>query len=80
MMQSMEITEPIAKAHTSGGKSKRFAFWCSRYEVAMTKFLLRDGSLIDVDTKAAPEDVFSQINADGTTIQDPSHTRLRWSI
>ena len=33
----------------------------------MTKFLLRDGSLIDVETKAAP-DVFSYTNTDGTTI------------
>ena len=34
----------------------------------MTKFLLRDGSLIDVQTEAAPEDVFSYTNTDGTTI------------
>ena len=34
----------------------------------MTKFLLRDGSLIDVDIEAAPDDVFSYINTDGTTI------------
>ena len=34
----------------------------------MTKFLLRDGSLIDVDTDAAPEDVFSFINSKGATI------------
>ena len=34
----------------------------------MTKFLLRDGSLIDVDAEAAPEDVFSYTNADGATI------------
>ena len=34
----------------------------------MTKFLLRDGSLIDVDADAAPEDVFSYTNTDGTTI------------
>ena len=34
----------------------------------MTKFLLRDGSLIDVETEAAPEDVFSYTNTDGTTI------------
>lgn len=34
----------------------------------MTKFLLRDGSLIDIDTEAAPEDVFSYTNTDGTTI------------
>ena len=34
----------------------------------MTKFLLRDGSLIDIDTEAAPEDVFSYTNTDGTTV------------
>tara|TARA_B100000524_G_scaffold306831_1_gene182219 strand:- start:326 stop:532 length:207 start_codon:yes stop_codon:yes gene_type:complete len=34
----------------------------------MTKFLLRDGSLINVDKEAAPEDVFSYTNTDGTTI------------
>ena len=34
----------------------------------MTKFLLRDGSLIDVDAEAAPEDVFSYTNSDGATI------------
>ena len=34
----------------------------------MTKFLLRDGSLIDIDIEAAPEDVFSYTNTDGTTI------------
>ena len=34
----------------------------------MTKFLLRDGSLIDVDTEDAPEDVFSYTNSDGVTI------------
>ena len=34
----------------------------------MTKFLLRDGSLVDVDAEAAPEDVFSYTNADGDTI------------
>lgn len=34
----------------------------------MTKFLLRDGSLIDIDTEASPEDVFSYTNTDGTTI------------
>ena len=34
----------------------------------MTKFLLRDGSLIDIDIEAAPEDVFSYTNIDGTTI------------
>ena len=34
----------------------------------MTKFLLRDGSLIDIDIEAAPEDVFSHTNTDGTTI------------
>jgi len=34
----------------------------------MTKFLLRDGSLIDVDADAAPEDVFSYTNTDGATI------------
>ena len=34
----------------------------------MTKFLLRDGSLIDVDAKAAPEDVFSYTNSVGATI------------
>ena len=34
----------------------------------MTKFLLRDGSLIDVDTDAAPEDVFSYTNSKGATI------------
>ena len=34
----------------------------------MTKFLLRDGSLIDVDAKAAPEDVFSYTNSEGATI------------
>jgi len=34
----------------------------------MTKFLLRDGTLIDVDAQAAPEDVFSYTNSDGATI------------
>ena len=34
----------------------------------MTKFLLRDGSLIDVDAEAAPEDVFSYTNSEGATI------------
>ena len=34
----------------------------------MTKFLLRDGSLLVIDTEAAPEDVFSYTNTDGTTI------------
>ena len=34
----------------------------------MTKFLLRDGSLIDVDIEDAPNDVFSYINTYGTTI------------
>ena len=34
----------------------------------MTKFLLRDGSLIDVDAEAATEDVFSYTNSDGATI------------
>lgn len=34
----------------------------------MTKFLLRDGSLIEVDTEASLEDVFSYTNTDGTTI------------
>ena len=34
----------------------------------MTKFLLRDGSLIDVDTDADPEDVFSYTNSKGATI------------
>ena len=34
----------------------------------MTKFLLRDGSLIDVDAEASPEDVFSYTNSDGATI------------
>ena len=34
----------------------------------MTKFLLRDGCLIDVDAEAAPEDVFSYTNSDGATI------------
>ena len=34
----------------------------------MTKFLLRDGSLIDVDAEATPDDVFSYTNTDGTTI------------
>ena len=34
----------------------------------MTKFLLRDGSLIDIDTEAAPEDVFSYTTTDGATI------------
>ena len=34
----------------------------------MTKFLLRGGSLIDVDIEAAPDDVFSYTNTDGTTI------------
>ena len=33
----------------------------------MTKFLLRDGSLIDVDAEAAPEDVFSYTNSNGAT-------------
>ena len=64
----MEVTEPIAKAHTSGGKSKRFAFSYGGYRIAMTKFLLRDGSLIDIDSEAAPDDVFSYTNTDGTTI------------
>ena len=34
----------------------------------MTKFLLRDGSLIDLDAEAAPENVFSYTNSDGATI------------
>ena len=34
----------------------------------MTKFLLRDGSLIDIDTEAASEDVFSYTTTDGATI------------
>ena len=34
----------------------------------MTKFLLRDGSLIDIDIEAASEDVFSYTNTDGTTM------------
>ncbi len=34
----------------------------------MTKFLLRDGSLIDIDTEASPEDVFSYTTTDGATI------------
>ena len=34
----------------------------------MTKFLLRDGNLVDVDAKAAPEDVFSYTNSDGAMI------------
>ena len=34
----------------------------------MTKFLLRNGSLIDVQTEAAPEDVFSYTNSYGATI------------
>ena len=34
----------------------------------MTKFLLRDGSLIDVDAQVAPDDVFSYTNSDGATI------------
>ena len=34
----------------------------------MTKFLLRDGSLVDVGAEAAPEDVFSYTNSDGDTI------------
>jgi hypothetical protein len=34
----------------------------------MTKFLLRDGSLIDLDAEAAPENVFSYTNLDGATI------------
>ena len=34
----------------------------------MTKFLLRDGTLIDVDAQVAPEDVFSYTNSDGATI------------
>ena len=34
----------------------------------MTKFLLRDGSMIEIDAEAAPEDVFSYTNSDGATI------------
>ena len=34
----------------------------------MTKFLLRDGSLIDIDIEAASEDVFSYTTTDGATI------------
>ena len=68
LMQSMAVTAPNAKAHTSAGKSKRFAFCYACYCTAMTKFLLRDGSLIDVDTEAAPDDVFSYTNTDGITI------------
>ena len=64
----MEVAAPIAQAHTSAGKSKRCAFSYGSYWIAMTKFLLRDGSLIDADTEAAPDDVFSYTNTDGTTI------------
>jgi len=64
----MEVAAPITQTHTSAGKSKPCTFSYGGYWIAMTKFLLRDGSLVDVDTEAAPDDVFSYTNTDGTTI------------
>ena len=46
----------------------------------MTKFLLRDGSLIDIDTEAAPEDVFSYTNTDGTTIHAALSEQEQWGL
>ena len=68
LIRLIAAVAPIAQAHTSGGTSKHFRVSYGGCWRAMTKFLLRDGSLIDIDIEAAPEDVFSYTNTDGTTI------------
>ena len=53
---------------TSTGKPRPIAFSLERHlQPLMTKFLLRDGSLIDVDAEGS-EDVFSYTNSNGATI------------
>ena len=68
LIRLITAVAPIAQAHTSGGKSEHFGVSYGGCWRSMTKFLLRDGSLIDVDTEAASEDVFSYTTTDGTTI------------
>ena len=68
LIRLITAVAPIAQAHTSSGTSKHFRVSYGGCWRVMTKFLLRDGSLIDIDTEASPEDVFSYTNTDGTTI------------